>query len=50
MQIIKNELLNEYVYHEKLHSNMDVFFMPKRGFTKIRCTSEQIMAQMTLNL
>ena len=34
MQIIKNELLNEYVYHEKLHNNMDVFFMPKRGFTK----------------
>ncbi len=34
MQIIKNELLNEYVYYEKLHNNMDVFFMPKEGFTK----------------
>ncbi len=34
MQIIKNELLNECVYHEKLHNNMDIFFMPKRGFTK----------------
>ncbi len=34
MQIIKNELLNEQVYQEKLDNNMNVFFMPKQGFTK----------------
>lgn len=34
MQIIKNELLNEQVYHEKLDNNLNVFFMPKEGFTK----------------
>lgn len=34
MQIIKNELLKEVLYHEKLKNNMNVFFMPKKGFTK----------------
>lgn len=34
MQIIKNEILKEVLYHEKLDNNMNVFFMPKKGFTK----------------
>lgn len=34
MHIIKNEILNEVLYHEKLDNNMNVFFMPKKGFTK----------------
>lgn len=34
MQIIKNEVLKEVLYHEKLENNMNVFFMPKKGFTK----------------
>lgn len=34
MNIIKNELLKEEVYHEKLDNNMNVFFMKKNGFTK----------------
>lgn len=34
MQIIKNEILKEVLYHEKLENNMNVFFMPKKGFTK----------------
>lgn len=34
MNIIKNDLLKEQVYHQKLDNNMDVFFMPKKGFTK----------------
>lgn len=31
MNIIKNELLKEEVYHEKLNNNMNVFFMKKKG-------------------
>ncbi len=49
MQIIKNELLNEYVYHEKLHNNMDVFFMPKRGFTNINAKEYAIVNLDQLN-
>lgn len=34
MQIIKNDILKEVLYHEKLDNNMNVFFIPKKGFTK----------------
>ncbi len=34
MNIIKNDLLKEQVYHQRLENNMDVFYMPKKGFTK----------------
>lgn len=34
MQIITNDILKENLYHEKLENNLNVFFMPKKGFTK----------------
>lgn len=34
MNIIKNELLQETIFHEKLDNHMDVFFMEKKGFNK----------------
>ncbi|WP_028829005.1 EF-P 5-aminopentanol modification-associated protein YfmH [Proteocatella sphenisci] len=34
MKIIKNDNLNESLYHEKLDNNLNVFFIPKKGFTK----------------
>lgn len=34
MNIITNELLNESLYHEKLENNLNLFFIPKKGFTK----------------
>ena len=30
----ENKILNEKVYNEKLHNNMQVFIMPKKGFSK----------------
>ena len=34
MNIITNDCLKESLYHEKLDNNMNVFFIPKKGFTK----------------
>ena len=34
MEKIVNELLKEELYYEKLENGLDVYFMPKRGFTK----------------
>ncbi|MGL5329558.1 MAG: EF-P 5-aminopentanol modification-associated protein YfmH, partial [Peptostreptococcaceae bacterium] len=34
MEIIKNEILKEKIYYEKLENGLDVYFMPKKGFTK----------------
>lgn len=34
MKRIVNELLKEEVYYEKLENGLDVYFMPKHGFTK----------------
>ena len=34
MEKIVNELLKEELYYEKLKNGLDVYFMPKRGFTK----------------
>ncbi|MGL5693156.1 MAG: EF-P 5-aminopentanol modification-associated protein YfmH, partial [Peptostreptococcaceae bacterium] len=34
MEIIKNEILKEQIYYEKLENGLDVYFMPKKGFTK----------------
>ncbi len=31
---LENKLLNEKIYNEKLHNNMQVFIMPKKGFSK----------------
>ena len=34
MEKIVNEILKEEVYYEKLENGLDVYFMPKHGFTK----------------
>lgn len=34
MEKIVNDILREEVYYEKLQNGLDVYFMPKRGFTK----------------
>lgn len=34
MKKIVNDILREELYHEKLENGLDVYFMPKRGFTK----------------
>ena len=34
MEKIVNELLKEELYYEKLENGLDVYFMPKKGFTK----------------
>ena len=34
MEKIVNDLLKEELYYEKLENGLDVYFMPKRGFTK----------------
>ncbi|MGB5823199.1 MAG: pitrilysin family protein [Proteocatella sp.] len=34
MKKITNEILKESIYHEKLENNLNIFFMPKKGFTK----------------
>lgn len=34
MEKIVNEVLKEEVYYEKLENGLDVYFMPKHGFTK----------------
>ena len=34
MEKIVNEILKEEVYYEKLENGLDVYFMPKNGFTK----------------
>lgn len=34
MEKIVNELLKEEVYYDKLENGLDVYFMPKKGFTK----------------
>lgn len=34
MEKIVNEVLKEEVYYEKLKNGLDVYFMPKKGFTK----------------
>lgn len=34
MEIIKNDLLKEELYFEKLENGLEVYFMPKKGFTK----------------
>ena len=34
MKKIVNEILKEEVYYEKLENGLDVYFMPKKGFTK----------------
>lgn len=34
MEKIVNELLKEELYYEKLDNGLDVYFMPKKGFTK----------------
>ncbi len=34
MEKIINEILKEEVYYEKLENGLDVYFMPKHGFTK----------------
>ena len=34
MKKIVNEVLKEEVYYEKLENGLNVYFMPKRGFTK----------------
>ena len=34
MKKIVNEVLREEVYYEKLENGLDVYFMPKLGFTK----------------
>lgn len=34
MEKIVNELLKEELYYEKLENGLDVYFVPKRGFTK----------------
>ncbi len=34
MEKIINEILKEEVYYEKLENGLDVYFMPKNGFTK----------------
>lgn len=31
---IKNSLFGEELYHKKLSNNLDLFYMPKKGFTK----------------
>ena len=34
MDKIVNDILNEEMYYEKLENGLDVYFMPKKGFTK----------------
>ena len=34
MEKIVNEILREEVYYEKLDNGLDIYFMPKKGFTK----------------
>ena len=34
MKKMVNEILKEEIYYEKLENGLDVYFMPKRGFTK----------------
>ncbi|MGL5757100.1 MAG: EF-P 5-aminopentanol modification-associated protein YfmH [Paraclostridium sp.] len=34
MEKIVNDILKEEVYYEKLENGLDVYFMPKKGFTK----------------
>lgn len=34
MEKIVNEILKEELYYEKLENGLDVYFMPKKGFTK----------------
>ncbi|MBC5995939.1 insulinase family protein [Romboutsia ilealis] len=34
MKKIVNEILKEEIYYEKLKNGLDVYFMPKKGFTK----------------
>lgn len=34
MEKMVNEILKEEIYYEKLENGLDVYFMPKRGFTK----------------
>ena len=34
MEKIVNDILKEEVYYEKLQNGLDVYFMPKKGFTK----------------
>ena len=34
MKKIVNEILKEEIYYEKLENGLDVYFMPKKGFTK----------------
>ena len=34
MEKIVNDLLKEELYYEKLENGLDVYFMPKKGFTK----------------
>lgn len=34
MEIIENKLLKEKLYHQVLDSGLNLFFMPKKGFTK----------------
>ena len=34
MEKIVNDILKEELYYEKLENGLDVYFMPKRGFTK----------------
>lgn len=34
MDKIVNKMLNEELYYEKLENGLDVYFMPKKGFTK----------------
>ena len=34
MEKIVNDLLKEELYYEKMENGLDVYFMPKKGFTK----------------
>ena len=34
MEKIVNDLLQEELYYEKLENGLEVYFMPKKGFTK----------------
>lgn len=34
MEVIENKLLNEKLYHEVLECGLNLFFIPKKGFTK----------------
>ena len=34
MEKIVNDLLKEELYYEKLENGLEVYFMPKKGFTK----------------